>query len=388
MSDKDEYIINEYENFDDMNFDRSLLRGIYGYGFEKPSAIQKKAIMPFSEGKNIIAQAQSGTGKTGAFSIGILSRVNVKLRYCQALILAPTRELASQIYGVIKEIGTHMSIVYHLCVGGTDCREEVRILNNGVHVIVGTPGRVYDMMKRGVIDSKSIKMFILDEADEMLDEFQDIVYDIMCELSDNVQIGLFSATMPNKALELSKKFMVNPVKIIVKTEQLTLEGIRQFYINVEKDKYKFETLCDLYKHISIGTCVIFCNSQVRVEELARDMTKKDFSVKSIHGSMETLVRKTIMSDFRGGKFKVLITTDLLARGIDVQHVSIVINYDIPRNTELYIHRNGRTGRYGRKGIAINFITENDVNTLKDIEKFYNTQIEELPVSIGSLMNDI
>lgn len=391
MSEKEETKIIEYEIFDDMNLDLKLLRGIYAYGFEKPSSIQKKAIIPFFEGRDIIAQAQSGTGKTGAFSIGILSRINVNDNKCQALILVPTRELASQILGVISDISVYMGIKCHLCVGGTDRRQEIQMLKSGVHIIIGTPGRVFDMINSDAINSKDIKMFVLDEADEMLDDygFQDIVYDIMCKLdNNNIQIGLFSATMPPKALKLTEKFMRNPVKIIVKAEQLTLEGIRQFYVNVDEDKYKFETLCDLYSHISIGTCVIFCNSQYRVDELADNMMKKDFSVKCIHGSVDPLLRKSIMSDFRSGKFKVLITTDLLSRGIDVQHVSIVINYDIPKNTESYLHRIGRSGRFGRKGVAINFVAHNDVNHLRDIEVFYNTQIEELPVSLNSIINNL
>lgn len=381
-------MIEEYDTFDDMELSNKLLRGVYGYGFDKPSVIQKKAIVPFKRGCDVIAQAQSGTGKTGAFTIGLLSRIDVEINDCQGLILAPTRELAMQIAEVIRDIGGHMNVRYHVTIGGTDWKEDMKVLKKGVHVVIGTPGRVYDMIRRGAINTKTIKMFILDEADEMLDDdgFQDIVRDIMSELYREVQIGLFSATMPPKLLELSDKFMKEPVKIIVKTEQLTLEGILQYYIDVVEDNYKLDTLCDLYKYMSIGSCVIFCNSQTRVENLAEDMKRRDFTVDSIHGSMNSNLRKDIMINFREGKSKVLITTDLLARGIDVQHVSNVINYDLPKNMENYLHRIGRSGRFGRKGLAINFVTRNDVNALYEIEKFYNTQIDALPKNISTIFH--
>ena len=377
MSDEN---VEVFESFDDMKLSEDLLRGIYAYGFEKPSAIQQKAIVPLSKGRHVIAQAQSGTGKTGAFSIGVLNQIDPKNFDCQVLILSPTRELAIQIENVVRDIGSHLGIVVMGCVGGTDWREDVDKLKKGVHLVVGTPGRVYDMMRRNALEAKKINHCILDEADEMLDKegFQDIVYDIFQEMRKNVQIGLFSATMPPEVLKLAQKFMTNPVSVTVKAEELTLEGIRQYYIAVEQDDWKFDTLCDLYKDISIQSCVIFCNSRRKVDWLEEEMRSKDFSVSATHGSLKETERREIIQNFREGKSRVLITTDLLARGIDVQHVSIVINYDLPKSLENYLHRIGRSGRFGRKGLAINFVTNKDLQTLKEIEKFYNTQIEEMP----------
>ena len=379
-------VVEIYENFDDMNLNERLLRGIYSYGFERPSFIQQKAIVPISNGRNVIAQAQSGTGKTGTFSIGVLNRINLNKMYCQALIISPTHELAEQTFNVIRQIGNFMDINVHICIGGTDRREDIRILREGVHIVVGTPGRVYDMLRTGALKGEKIEMFILDEADEMLNinGFQDIVYDIFQEIRPDVQIGLISATLPPSVLELSQKFVRNPVKIIVKAEELTLEGIRQYYVDVDEE-YKFNTICDLYKEFSITSCVIFCNSRKKVQKISYEMTKNKFPVESIDGSMSQLDRKSVMKLFRSGKIRVLITTDILARGIDVQHVSVVINYDLPKNLESYLHRIGRSGRFGRKGLAINFVSRSDVQTLRDIEKFYNTQISELPSNLKDLI---
>lgn len=379
--------IETYESFDEMNLSESLLRGIYGYGFEKPSAIQQKAIVPFTQGRNLIAQAQSGTGKTGAFSVGILSLIDISNLSCQGLILAPTRELAEQIKNVVSSLGEFMGVRCHICVGGTDWKEDIRILDKGVHLVIGTPGRVYDMLRRDAIDGRRIKCIVLDEADEMLNAegFQDIVYDIFQELDRTVQIGLFSATMPPELFKLTKKFVTDPVKIIVKSEDLTLEGIRQFYIDVEKEEFKFETLCDLYNDLSVTSSVIFCSTRKKVQWLSNAMMKKDFIVAATYGSLDKVKRKEIIDAFRSGKSRVLIATDLIARGIDVQHVSVVINYDLPNNLENYLHRIGRSGRFGRKGLAINFITKDDVQKLRDIEKHYNTQIEELPKSISTFI---
>lgn len=371
--------VSMYEKFDDMNLPEKLLRGIYAYGFELPSVIQQMAIVPFKDGRNIIAQAQSGTGKTGSFSIGLLSRLDLNLSQCQAIILSPTHELAYQTGDVIRLLGEYMKVRCQISVGGTDWREDERILKRGVDVVIGTPGRVYDMLKRQAIDGQTVKILIIDEADQMLDKdgFQDIVHDIMEFLHKNVQIGLFSATMPNELHQLADKFMTDPLRIIVKNEELTLEGIRQFYVVVDEN-YKFATICDLYKDFNISSGVIFCNTRARVDKLAFDMTEKDFPVSSTHGSMDSRERNIIINSFRSGKSRVLITTDLLSRGIDVQQVSIVINYDFPKDMASYIHRIGRSGRFGRKGIAITFITPDERAQISQLEHFYNTQIEILP----------
>lgn len=377
--------IEVFRTFDDMNLDDKLLRGIYGYGFEKPSTIQQKAIVPLSKGRDIIGQSQSGTGKTGAFSIGTIQKIIENKG--QAIIVAPTRELAEQIFNVICDISGSLELRCIKCIGGLDYRRCVKECKDGFDIAVGTPGRIADMLKKKNIDGYYITTFVLDEADEMLDErgFQDIVYDMVQLVNKNAQIVLFSATMPPDVLDLANKFMKDPVRIIVKSQELTLEGIRQYYIAVQKEEWKFETLCDLYSQISITSCVIFCNEKRKVEWLADEMSKKDYTVAATHGGMDAMTRNKILKDFRMGKMRVLITTDLLARGIDVQHVSIVINYDLPKNLENYLHRIGRSGRFGRKGLAINFVKNEDIYTLKDIERFYDTSIEEMPQELETLI---
>ncbi|XP_014666414.1 PREDICTED: eukaryotic initiation factor 4A-I-like [Priapulus caudatus] len=374
------------DNFDDMKLMQNLLRGIYAYGFEKPSAIQQRAIMPCIKGFDVIAQAQSGTGKTATFSIAILQQVDISVRECQALILAPTRELAQQIQKVVIALGDYMSAQCMACIGGTNVREDMRKLELGVHVIVGTPGRVYDMINRRSLRVDKIKMFVLDEADEMLSRgFKDQIYDVFRYLPSTIQVILLSATMPADVLEVTKRFMRDPIRILVRKEELTLEGIKQFYIAVEREEWKLDTLCDLYETLTITQAVIFCNTRRKVDWLTEKMHSRDFTVSAMHGDMDQKERDVIMREFRTGSSRVLITTDLLARGIDVQHVSLVINFDLPTNRENYIHRIGRGGRFGRKGVAINFMTEDDKRTLRDIEQFYNTTIEEMPMNVADLI---
>lgn len=372
--------------FDDMGLKEELLRGIYAYGFEKPSAIQQRAIMPCIEGFDVIAQAQSGTGKTATFSISILQRIDTRSSDTQALILAPTRELAQQIQKVVLALGDYMNVQCHACIGGTVLREDMRRIQAGVSIIVGTPGRVFDMINRRVLDVSRIKMFVLDESDEMLSRgFKDQIYDIFRFLDSHVQVVLLSATMPQEVLEVTKKFMRNPKTILVKKEELTLEGIKQFYVNIEKEDWKLETLCDLYETLTITQAVIFCNTRRKVDWLTEKMHQKDFTVSAMHGDMSQKERDVIMREFRSGSSRVLITTDLLARGIDVQQVSLVINYDLPTNRENYIHRIGRGGRFGRKGVAINFVTEDDMRAMSDIEEHYRTSIEQMPLNVADLI---
>jgi len=362
-----------------------LLRGIYSYGFEKPSAIQQRAIVPFIKGGDIIAQAQSGTGKTGAFAIGTLQRMDFTLRQVQALILSPTRELALQTDQVISHIGDFLANYSSFCgtfVGGTKVSDDLRKLEAGVIVAVGTPGRVYDVIKRGALKTQSLKVLVLDEADEMLSQgFSEQIYEVFKFLPKDIQVALFSATMPADVLELTTKFMRDPARILVKKEALTLEGIKQFYVAVEEE-YKLETLMDLYDSVSIAQSVIFCNTRRKVDWLADQMNQKLFTVSFMHADMPKGDREKVMATFRSGSSRVLITTDLLSRGIDVQHVSIVINFDLPANRESYLHRIGRSGRYGRKGVAINLVTSRDIQTLKDLEVFYNTQCDELPMNFS------
>jgi len=283
-------------------------------------------------------------------------------------------------------LGDYMGAQCHACIGGTSVREDVRKLEVGQHIVVGTPGRVYDMISRKVLRTTEIQQFVLDEADEMLSRgFKDQIYDVFRHLNKEIQVILLSATMPTDVLDVTTRFMRKPVKILVKKEELTLDGIRQFYISVEREKWKLDTLCDLYETLTITQAVIFCNTRRKVDWLTEKMHNRDFTVSAMHGDMDQKERDVIMREFRSGSSRVLITTDLLARGIDVQQVSLVINYDLPTNRENYIHRIGRGGRFGRKGVAINFVTDEDKRNLQDIEKFYNTQIDEMPMNVADLI---
>jgi translation initiation factor 4A len=380
----DEYPV--VDSFDDLDLQEGLLRGIYSYGFEKPSAIQQRAIRPVIDGRDTIGQAQSGTGKTATFVVGALQRIDYGDRNCQALILAPTRELANQIFKVVLALGDYLKVKCHACIGGTAVRDDIDKLKEGIHVVVGTPGRVFDMLSKRHLRIESLLTFVLDEADEMLSRgFKDQIYDIFKTLPPNVQVCLFSATMPPEILDMTSKFMRDAVRILVKKDELTLEGIRQFYVAIEKEEWKLDTLCDLYETLTITQAIIYCNTRRKVDFLADQMGKRDFTISTMHAEMDQKERDLVMREFRSGSSRVLISTDLLARGIDVQQVSLVINFDLPQNMENYLHRIGRSGRFGRKGVAINFVTNNDVRTMKDIEKYYHTQIEEMPMDIADMI---
>jgi translation initiation factor 4A len=380
----DEYPV--VDSFDDLDLQEGLLRGIYSYGFERPSAIQQRGIRPILDGRDTIGQAQSGTGKTATFTIGALQRIDYNNRECQALILAPTRELAQQIQKVVLALGDYLKIRCHACIGGTSVRDDIDRLRDGQHCVVGTPGRVMDMLGKRHLRADNLLVFVLDEADEMLSRgFKDQIYDIFKTLPANVQVCLFSATMAPEILDLTTKFMRDAVRILVKKDELTLEGIRQFYVAIEKEEWKLDTLCDLYETLTITQAIIYCNTRRKVDFLADQMTKRDFTVSTMHAELDQKERDLIMREFRSGSSRVLISTDLLARGIDVQQVSLVINYDLPQNMENYLHRIGRSGRFGRKGVAINFVTNNDVRAMKEIERYYHTQIEEMPMDIADMI---
>jgi len=377
----------EYETFEtwedsNLNLNENLLRGIYSHGFSKPSPIQQKSIISIINGKDIIAQAQSGTGKTGAFSIGALQRINVDEHKTQLLLLSPTRELAMQSYNVISSLSKNMKINIKLFIGGTNIEKDIKDLkNNTPHVVIGCTGRVYDLMRRNHLDYNNIKLMILDEADEMLSiGFKEQVYEIFQYLNNEIQICLFSATMPTEIETMTKKFMRDPIKILIKTEMLTLEGIGQYYIAFDDEQSKFEALKDLYMLISVSQCIIYCNSTKRVEDLYNALIGDNFPVCRIHGDMSKEDRTNAYKDFINGKYRVLISSNVTARGIDVQQVSTVINFDIPKCPRTYLHRIGRSGRWGRKGTGINFITKFDVTKIKEIEQYYKTEITEFKVN--------
>ena len=378
---------NEINNWDELEISPDLLRGIYAYGFEKPSPIQRKAIKPLVSGKDVIAQAQSGTGKTATFTIGVLSHINIDNKFPQALILSPTHELSIQTASVIKGIGIMLNgLKIQTLVGGSPIDEDITSLKtNTPHILVGCPGRVYDMMRRNQFDAKKIKIVILDEADEMLSSgFKEQVYNIFQYFKSDIQVALFSATLPSYINGITSKFMRDPVKIYVKAEQLTLEGISQYYIAVEDDKQKYLTLKDLYGFMSVSQCIIYANSVKRVSDLYDAMIEDGFPVCRIHSNMEKVDRDVAFAEFRTGKHRVLISSNVTSRGIDIQQVSVVINFDIPKDIHNYLHRIGRSGRWGRKGVGINLITRRDISKLKEIEAYYSCQISEMPSNFDIL----
>lgn len=373
------------ENFEDMKLKKDLLRGIFGYGFVKPSTIQQKGIMPLIIKKDTIAQAQSGSGKTATFAIGVLQNVDFEDLKTQALIIAPTRELAIQIFEVVKNLGVFLKAQVHLCTGGTQVAEDKKRLKEGAHVVVGTPGRIRDMMNRQILDSTYLKMLIIDEADEMLGMgFLDQINEIIKLIPPDCQIGLFSATIPPEIIKLTESIMNNPAKILVKKENLTLEGIKQYYLSCANDASKYENLYEIFANIDVNQCIIYCNTKEKADKLAEQMREKDFVVSCIHGSMPQETRNQVMKEFREGASRILISTDLLARGIDVQQVGLVINLELPSKKENYIHRIGRSGRFGRRGIAINLVSTHEASYLTEIQEFYHTQIVPLPNDLGEL----
>lgn len=378
----------EFEAWEDIpDLNPQLMRGIYGYGFEKPSPIQQKSILSIIDGRDVIAQAQSGSGKTGAFATGMLNRVRLDLKQPQALIIAPTRELAKQIHDVIKDLGSQMTgLNVQLLIGGTSTEDDVADLKaNKPQVLIGCPGRVHDILRRQPAIGRGMQILVLDEADEMLSAgFNEQIYNIFQQLNTNVQVCLFSATMPPELHSLSDKFMRDPVRILVKSEMLTLEGISQFHVALETDHDKYATLKDLFTRISVSQCIIYCNSIRRVSDLAEAMTNDGFPVCCIHSGMEKDVRDKAYQEFRSGAHRVLISSNVTARGIDIQQVSTVINFDMPRDVHTYLHRIGRSGRWGRKGSGVNFVTRRDFRKLKEIESYYGTAIPELPANFGIL----
>ena len=377
----------EKKNFDDFNLNDKLLRGIYSYGFENPSAIQSKAIPIILTGKDVIAQAQSGTGKTGAFTISVLEKVDPTLKETQILILAHTHELVRQISEVIRELSSYLDVSVMEVIGGTNITECKQDLQKSPQIIVGTPGRVLDMIQNKYLFTGKITSLVFDEADEILSfGFKENIYNIVRYIPKTTQICLFSATMPEDILDLSESFMNNPEKIIVQKEALTLDGISQFYINIKFNDWKYDILKDLYETINISQCIIYINSRNKLMEVYDNLMSDNFPVSYIHGELTGKERKETMNDFKSGKTRILLSTDLLSRGIDIQQLSLVINFDLPRSKETYIHRIGRSGRYGRKGIAINLVSDRDTENLEEIMTFYNTKIEEMPQNIEELIS--
>lgn len=369
-------------SFENLNINDELLRGIYSYGFEKPSRIQNLSIPIFNSGKDLIAQSQSGTGKTGAFTIGLLNNIDLELKRTQFIIITPTHELAKQIYDVIQNLSKYMNITSAKVIGKTKISDSIIELKKDPQIIIATPGRLLDMINKKHIYTDKIKSLILDEADETLSSgFTDTLYNIIRTMPQTTQMCLFSATIPPELLDISTNFMNNPEKLLINKEELTLEGIQQFYIDLKQYKWKYDVLFDIYETINITQSIIYVNSKNILNILYDKLNKLNYPIAYISGDMTQKDREQNLNNFKSGNARILLSTDLLSRGIDIQQLSLVINFDIPRDKETYIHRIGRSGRYGRKGVAINFITEEDYEQIDNIKKYYNTNILEMPQNI-------
>jgi superfamily II DNA/RNA helicase len=374
------YEIIKYENWNNFNLKDDLLRGIYSYGFENPSNIQQIAIKPALDKRDLIAQAQSGSGKTGTFTISILELININVNQTQAIVVAPTRELATQISNVFSNIGSFMkNLKIKTLVGGSPIQKDISYLKyKKPHVIIGCIGRINDMVNRKLLHIEDLKILCLDEADELLSNtFRIQMQQLITNINKSAQMLIYSATMSNEIINLTKLFMNDPVKIIVEKEKLSLECIEQMFIPLNSDMHKYEMLKYIFEKVSITQCIIYVNDINRVQELTDAMNKDGFPVCCIHGSCDRTERDNILQDFRNGKFRVLISSNITARGIDIQQIGIVINFDVPKNVNTYLHRIGRSGRWGRKGMAINFVTRYDVHHMKKIENHYKISITEL-----------
>jgi translation initiation factor 4A len=389
----DNYILshklNYYDNFhnEELNINDKILKGIFSYGFERPSPIQRLAIKPLMDGNDIVIQSHSGTGKTATFLIGLLSRINENENVPQSIIISNTRELASQTFKVFESIGYYTNIKCKLCIGG-DMQYKYTSSEINEQLIIGTPGRLCDLISKKTLNVENIKIIVIDEADDVLSTgFSKQIKKIFNYIPKEAQVALVSATIPQ---EMSSLFdiLLKPdyISILIKDDQLTLDGIMQFYINLD-EQYKIDAIIDLYQFINIGQGIIYCNRKNKADELQEVLISRDFSVGVLHGDMMQKERELIMTNFRNGNTRILITTDILSRGIDIQQVSIVINFDMPKYPQTYIHRIGRSGRYGRKGVAINFVTRKENNILNYIRKMYNTEIKVFPEDVNSVLKE-
>ena len=377
-----------YDTFDndEIGIKESILKGIFSYGFDRPSPIQRIAIKPLIEGHDIVVQSHSGTGKTGTFSIAMLSRIDEELKSPQAIVICNTRELAVQTSKVVGALSSFSKITHKLCIGG-DMQNKFMPNDVNEHVIIGTPGRLCDLIQKGLIKNEHLKMLVVDEADDVMAiGFRKQVKRIFSALPKDAQVALISATIPQD-MESLFEVILKPdfISILIKDDQITLDGIDQYYIDLD-EQYKMDAIIDIYQFINVGQGIIYCNKKTKADQLKDVLQQRDFSVSVLHGDMMQKERESIMTNFRNGSVRILITTDMLARGIDVQQVSLVINYDMPKYPQTYIHRIGRSGRYGRKGVALNFCTRKEKNILKYIQEMYSTEIKPFPEDVNAVLN--
>ncbi|XP_028412723.1 probable ATP-dependent RNA helicase ddx6 [Dendronephthya gigantea] len=368
-------------DFEDYCLKRELLMGIFEKGYEKPSPIQEESIPIALAGRDILARAKNGTGKTAAYLIPVLEKLDVGKNCIQALVLVPTRELALQTSQICKELGKHLNgLQVMVTTGGTSLKDDIMRLYNPVHVIIATPGRIYDLIKKELANTKDCQMVVMDEADKLLSQdFKGVMEQIIHHMPIARQILLFSATFPVTVKEFKEKYLEKPYEINL-MDELTLKGITQYYAFVE-EKQKVHCLNTLFSKLQINQSIIFCNSVQRVELLARRITELGYSCFYIHSKMSQPHRNRVFHDFRKGECRNLVCSDLFTRGIDIQSVNVVINFDFPKLSETYLHRIGRSGRYGHLGLAVNLITYDDRFDLFKIEQQLGTDIKAIPSSI-------
>ncbi len=358
-----------FDKFEDLHLRESIVRSIFSFGFERPSPIQRIAIKPIIDGHDCVIQSHSGTGKTATFIISALQRIDLSIRAPQVIILSNTRELAEQHQRVFKALADHSDVSSYLCIGG-DMSNKYMAGTIRNEVIIGTPGRIGDMIKRRYLDTSQIQLIIIDEADEVLSSgFQKQVSMIFRSIAnENYQTVLISATIPEEMSELIKYILrKDHISILVKDDELTLDGIKQYYADIGEN-YKMNALMDVLNNVSISQGVIYCNKKQKADEIRRELMDNNFKCDVLHSDLLPKERKAVLNDFISGSTRILVTTDVMARGIDVQQISVVINYDMPKHPQTYIHRIGRSGRYGRKGLAINFVGHNEMPILSNIQK--------------------
>lgn len=376
----DDVLKTKGNDFEDYFLKRELLMGIFEAGFERPSPIQEEAIPIALTGRDILARAKNGTGKTAAYVIPSLERLNTKKAQIQSVLLVPTRELALQTSQVCKTLGKHMGIEVMVTTGGTTLRDDILRLNQTVHVLVGTPGRILDLAGKGIADLSQASTFVMDEADKLLSpEFTPVIEQLLALFPKERQVMLFSATFPLIVKDFKDKHMNKPYEINL-MDELTLRGVTQYYAFVE-ERQKVHCLNTLFSRLQINQSIIFCNSTNRVELLAKKITELGYSCFYSHAKMLQAHRNRVFHDFRNGACRNLVCSDLLTRGIDIQAVNVVINFDFPKNAETYLHRIGRSGRFGHLGLAINLITYEDRFNLYRIEQELGTEIQPIPGNI-------
>ncbi len=366
--------------FDSLGVKKEILRAVTAMGFEEMSPIQARAIPVALSGRDLVGQAQTGTGKTAAFAIPVLEKINPKLKKPQALIICPTRELAIQVADEVRKLAKYLSSIKVLPIyGGQEISKQIRSLKSGVQVIIGTPGRVMDHMRRKTVKFDNIQTVVLDEADEMLDMgFREDIETILSQVPEERQTLLFSATMPKPILDLTKQYQKNPEMIKVIRKELTVPNITQYYYEV-RPKNKAEVLARLLDIYNPQLSVVFCNTKKGVDELVEELQGRGYFAEGLHGDMKQTMRDRVMRGFRNGKTEILVATDVAARGIDVDNVDAVFNYDLPQDEEYYVHRIGRTGRAGKTGMAFSFVVGKEVYKLRDIKRYCKTKIKAQPI---------